>query len=61
MKKWAAAHERTQNTKNPVLPVPAVFLVHRSGLVVYEYINVKIKVRASGVVLLSAAKVYREK
>lgn len=54
--RWRKAH----GALKPWLPVPAVFLVHRSGLIVYEYINVDFKVRLSGEVLLTAAQVYAE-
>jgi peroxiredoxin len=54
--KWQALHGKIK----PWLPVPAVFLVHRSGLIVYEYINVDFTVRLSGEVLLTAAQAYAE-
>ncbi len=58
---WLAERRASQNNQEPVLPVPGVFLAHRNGLIVYQYVNVDYRVRLSGVVLLSAAKVYREK
>ncbi|MGK0360205.1 MAG: peroxiredoxin [Bradymonadia bacterium] len=55
-RRWQKAH----GTTRPWLPVPAVFLAHRSGLIVYEYVNVDFSVRLSGEVLLTAAQVYAE-
>jgi peroxiredoxin len=47
--------------KNPALPVPAVYLLTRSGVAFYQYVNLDHKVRLSGEVLLTAARVYGER
>lgn len=56
LERWKKMH----GPAKPWLPVPAVFLAHRSGLIVYEYVNVDFTVRLSGEVLLTAAQVYAE-
>ena len=55
-----AQWKKTHGDARPWLPVPAVFLAHRSGLIVYEYVNIDYQVRLSGEVLLTAARAYAE-
>ena len=43
-----------------VLPVPGVYLVARNRRIHHEYVNVDYRVRLSGEVILTAARVYRE-
>jgi len=60
MSRWQSRRSASVKDTPPVLPAPAVYLFHRSGLVVYQYVNVEIGVRLSGEVLLSAAQAYAE-
>ncbi len=41
-----------------LLPVPAVFVVHPSGAIVYQYANIDHRVRLSAEVLLTVARAY---
>ncbi len=50
--------ENTQGNKNHVLPVPAVFIVNKIGIINFQYVNPDYKVRLHPHVLLSAAKEY---
>jgi len=60
MDKWVADRDPKLKGKTAALPVPAVYLIHRSGLVVYQYVNIDYSVRLSGEVLLTAARAYAE-
>jgi peroxiredoxin len=58
--KWIAQAPKARRA-NPVLPVPAVYLLTRSGVAFFQYVNIDHTVRLSGEVLLTAARVYGEK
>jgi peroxiredoxin len=57
---WLADRDPKLKGQRAALPVPAVYLIHRSGLIVYQYVNIDYSVRLSGEVLLTAARVYAE-
>jgi peroxiredoxin len=60
LKKWLADRDPKLKGTPAALPVPAVYLIHRSGLVVYQYVNIDYSVRLSGEVLLTAAQAYSD-
>ena len=46
---------------NNLLPVPAVYLVGRDGIVDFSYVNPDYKTRVPGDLILAAAKIFAEK
>ncbi|MBW3637604.1 MAG: AhpC/TSA family protein [Armatimonadetes bacterium] len=51
--------EKSSGEKHHLLPVPAVYLVGKDGLLNFSYVNPNYKVRLNGDVLLAAAKAYK--
>lgn len=47
---------KNQQTDNPILPVPSLFIINESGEILFEYINPNYRQRISGNLLLSAAR-----
>jgi peroxiredoxin len=52
--------EENSGNKYYILPVPAMFIINKSGVIMFEYINPNFKVRISPELLLTAAKVALE-
>ena len=44
-----------------VLPVPAVYIINREGMVQFSYVNPNYRVRLEPSILLAAAKAYKPK
>lgn len=51
--------EKSSGQSHHLLPVPAVFLVGKDGMINFSYVNPNYKIRLNGDVLLAAAKAYR--
>ena len=55
-----AGIELTYDSKNTchILPVPAVFIIGKDGIIKFQYANPNYRVRLNSDVLLAAAKAY---
>lgn len=51
--------EKSSGQTHHLLPVPAVYLVGKDGMLNFSYVNPNYKVRLNGDVLLAAAKAYK--
>lgn len=51
--------EKSSSETHHILPIPAVYLVSKSGQINFSYVNPNYKVRLSGDVLMAAAKAYK--
>ena len=51
--------EKSSGETHHVLPVPAVYLADKSGMIQFSYVNPNYKVRLESSVLLAAAKAYK--
>lgn len=51
--------EKSSGQTHHLLPVPAVYLVGKDGMLHFSYVNPNYKVRLNGDVLLAAAKAYK--
>lgn len=54
----AAWRKRHPDQAEATIPVPAVFVVHGTGTIIYQYVNVDYRVRLSAEVLLTVAQAY---
>src|SRR5208283_3739593 len=59
-KKYAATLEAGSGLSHHILPVPAVFIVHTDGSIIFEYVNPNFKVRLNAQVLLAIVKAENE-
>ena len=51
--------EKSSGQTHHILPVPAVYLLDKTGLIKFSYVNPNYKVRLDGDVLMAAAKAYK--
>jgi peroxiredoxin len=60
-KKFKIDLEEHSGAKHHLLPVPAVFIIGKTGTILFQYVNPDYKVRLHPDVLLAAAKAYANK
>lgn len=53
---WGLDLEGSSGQSHKILPVPAVFIVDRDGIVQFRYVNPKHSIRLKADILLAAAK-----
>lgn len=58
-KEYGIDLEKASGETHHILPVPAVYLADKSGLIKFSYVNPNYKVRLESSVLLAAAKAYK--
>ena len=58
-KEYGIDLEKSSGETHHILPVPAVYLVDKTGMIKFSYVNPNYKVRLDGDVLLAAAKAYK--